>query len=83
MNIIEQLKAAHAAATPGAWDYTIQANNLPALLEAVEVLEAIQARINGEFDNPALERMGPLSADMREDIRQWCDAALAKLKGEA
>ncbi|WP_019584236.1 hypothetical protein [Thioalkalivibrio sp. ALE16] len=43
----------------------------------LDVLEMIEARIRGEFDHPALERWGPLSADGMEDIRLMVQAARA------
>jgi hypothetical protein len=55
-------------------------NNLPALLEAAEALEAIRARINGEFDNPALLARGLLRERCEDDLLQFCNEALEKLK---
>ena len=34
-----------------------------------EALQAIRARINGEFDHLALVKFGPLTSDTTEDIR--------------
>ena len=44
-------------------------------------LRAIVARINGEWDNPDLVAMGPLSVDSSDDIRDWSEAAIAKAEG--
>ncbi len=33
-----------------------------------EALEAIQARINGEYDNPLLQKLGPLMVHTNDDI---------------
>lgn len=33
-----------------------------------EALVAIQARINGEYDNPLLQKLGPLMIDTFDDI---------------
>jgi len=49
----------------------------PDLLDA---LEAIQARINGEFDHPALVAYGPLHET--QDIIRICAKVLAKVKGK-
>lgn len=37
------------------------------------ILEAIRARINGEWDNPCLEMMGALRPDPLNDILAWCE----------
>lgn len=51
----------------------------PDLLEA---LEAICARVAGEFDNPALVRLGGALGDTNEDIRAISAAAIIKARGE-
>ncbi len=43
-----------------------------------ETIQAIKARINGEWDNPALVKMGPLMSDAKEDIMRFVEAALAR-----
>lgn len=43
-----------------------------------EALEAIQARINGEWDNPALVKLGPLFPDAISDIERIVEQAIAK-----
>ena len=48
--------------------------------DLVRALEAIKARIAGEFDNPSLEAFGPLSADTIADINSFASAALAKAR---
>lgn len=55
-------------------------NLMPALLEAVDTLKAIRARINGEFDSPELVRMGPLLADTQSDVVHFCNVTLEKFK---
>lgn len=51
----------------------------PAMLAA---LEAIIARIDGEYDNPALVAFGPLSIDTETDCKDIAVAAIAKARGE-
>jgi len=58
-------------------------NLLEAAPELLATLEAVRARINGEFDHPELVKMGPLMADSDDDILAWCAAAIAKAKGAA
>ena len=41
----------------------------------VALLEAIRARVVGEFDHPALLKMGPLG-QTETDIRNWIDEGL-------
>jgi hypothetical protein len=43
----------------------------------VAALEAIQARVNGEFDHPALVPFGPLQADASSDCYAIAQAALS------
>lgn len=43
-------------------------------------LEAIVARINGEYDHPALKRYGPLKELMLNDIYDIASAALATVQ---
>lgn len=45
-------------------------------------LEAIRARIQGEFDHPALMELGPLG-DLSEDILLLAESAIARAKGES
>ena len=47
-------------------------------------LQAIAARIQGEYDNPALVKQGSLSTDIRTDCLNYAQAALrgATEKGE-
>ena len=44
-----------------------------------EAVEAILARIRGEYDNPALVKFGPLSDDLTDDIEAIADAYRAAL----
>jgi len=51
----------------------------PLLDEAREFCQAVIARIQGEWDNPALRKWGPLSTDVETDIKDFARALLAKL----
>lgn len=55
---------------------------LAAAPDLLEALEAIQARIKGEYDNPALRKVGPLSSSVDEDIEWIASQAINKAKGE-
>lgn len=63
----------------------VRAVNLIAGYEAVEkAMRAVQARINGEWDQPDLVAFGPLLPDTTSDCLRIADAALAalaKMKG--
>lgn len=59
----------------------ISHNMMPALLGAVETLEAIRARLKGEFDHPALVKFGPLSVTRDDDILAMVDNALKEAGG--
>ena len=50
--------------------------------ELLEALQAIQARINGNFDNPKLFAFGPLSTSAADDCLEIAHAAIAKATGE-
>lgn len=54
-------------------------NNFDAMREA---LEAIVARIEGDFDHAALVKQGVLTLDSKADIKGFAKAALALAKGE-
>lgn len=54
-------------------------NNLPALLEAVEALEASKARASGEFDNTYLMKYGEMGTTS-DDVVRITKSALEKLK---
>jgi hypothetical protein len=54
-------------------------NSLPALLEAVEALEAIVAREQGIYDLPALVKYGELRR-ISHDVLRIATSALDKLK---
>ena len=45
--------------------------------QVVEALTAIVARINGEFDNPALDKYGLLELDSLEGVKRIAQQALA------
>lgn len=49
--------------------------------ELLDALKAILARLNGEWDNPALTKIGPLSTE-GADIEFIARAAIVKAKGE-
>lgn len=57
-----------AALQPGEADTTMTAQ---------QAVEAIRARISGEWDNPALQELGPLHPDAMMDIRRILDCARA------
>jgi hypothetical protein len=54
------------------------AQAIAAVPELIAALQAIQARIAGEWDNPALVAYGPLSPNSINDIKIMCANALAK-----
>lgn len=47
--------------------------------DLVHTLEAIRARIKGEFDNPHLIKYGHLSADPELDVLNLANSALQKI----
>lgn len=47
--------------------------------DLVEALEAMQARIDGRFDDPALQRLGPLGTT-KQDIARILQAARKKTR---
>lgn len=47
-----------------------------ALKRYQQTLEAIRARIKGEYDHPSLVAKGPLSTNMRQDIIDWINETL-------
>jgi vacuolar-type H+-ATPase subunit F/Vma7 len=58
-------------------------NLLTAAPDLLEALEAIRARINGEYDLPALLRFGHLSVNPLEDIEEIAAKAIAKALGQS
>ena len=42
-----------------------------------QLLEAIRARIHGEWDNPNLKAWGPVSTDTQTDVDQMAREAIA------
>ena len=52
--------------------------NPAAYRECVEALTAIIARINGEFDNPALLKQGLLGLDSLEGMKRMAEHVLAQ-----
>ncbi len=55
---------------------------LAAAPDMLAALKAIIARINGEWDNPELQAIGPLMANESIDIEFLARQAIAKAKGE-
>lgn len=49
------------------------------LTRCIDAMEAIRARIDGEFDNKRLRRFGPLG-NTNEDIRQIIDKTIRGIK---
>lgn len=49
--------------------------------ELLAALKAIKARIDGDYDNPALVAFGPLHTDISLDCALLADAAIAKAEG--
>lgn len=49
------------------------------LMGARKALEAIRARIDGEWDNESLAQYGELHASMIDDVRRIADDALSAL----
>lgn len=72
--------------TEGAWenDYEAKANHAFIVRACnsherlLGALEAIRARIHGEFDNPALVRWGALRIDSIDDILAIATSAIAE-----
>ena len=58
-----------------------QGLNPAAYKQVVEALTAIVARINGEFDNPALDKYGMLEVDSLEGLKRIAQQALARAEG--
>lgn len=52
------------------------------ITELLSALEAINARINGVYDCPALVAFGPLHHDTQWDCLRIAEEAIAKAKGE-
>ena len=46
--------------------------------DLVQALTAIKARIDGEWDNPALMAIGPLDTNIDNDVLRIAEAALSK-----
>jgi hypothetical protein len=57
------------------------ANLLAAAPELLAALEAIEARINGVYDCPALVAFGPLHHDTQWDCLRIAEEAINKAKG--
>lgn len=53
------------------------------IVDLLEALEAIEARISGTWDNPALVAFGPLSTNTDADCLSIARAAIAKANGGA
>lgn len=48
-----------------------------------QVLEAIQARIIGDWDHPSIVAMGPLHTDPLDDIALWAHDELLRDESES
>jgi hypothetical protein len=81
VKIVDGEGKAVAMITPrrGRWNGDLIAA-APKLLSA---LEAIEARINGVYDCPALVAIGPLHHDTQWDCLRIAEEAIAKAKGES
>jgi hypothetical protein len=55
---------------------------LAAAPKMLDALQAIRARIEGDWDHPALRDRGPLAVSTVDDIHQWTKAAIAEATGE-
>ena len=49
--------------------------------DLLEVVQAIDARLHGRFDDPALLSMGPLNTNPTRDILTWTGRAITKATG--
>lgn len=58
-------------------------NPLDTITDLLEALGAIAARINGEWDDPALVAFGPLSIDAQSDCLRIARAAIDRALGES
>ena len=47
-------------------------------VDLLAALQAIKARIAGEYNNPALTARGPLRPHMLQDIDEWTRASIAR-----
>lgn len=73
-----------AATGTGIGEQEQQANArlIAAAPDLLAALEAIEARISGTYDNPALMDFGPLSIDAEADCSAIARAAIAKARGQ-
>lgn len=62
--------------------YVMDLFEMPEIQDIENALIAIKARINGEFDNPYLQKYGNLHANKDMDILRICGHALSVIKGE-
>ena len=62
----------------GAVNNEVNARLIASAPELLKALQAIQARIVGDFDNPALLDYGPLGVKSLADIRNISKTAIAK-----
>lgn len=62
---------------------TKRAKMAQAAPELLEALEAIRARINGEYDNPSLVSIGSLRYNTDDDVLRIATQAISRATGEA
>lgn len=49
------------------------------LIRCIDTMEAIRARLDGEFDNRRLKRFGPLGNTL-DDVRRFIDETIRGIK---
>lgn len=57
------------------------AHLIAAAPDMLRALEAIRARIDGDWDHPSLVAMGPLNTDIILDCARYADAAITRARG--
>jgi hypothetical protein len=62
-------------------EWKANANLIASAPDLADALRAIRARINGEWDDPALMKFGPLNTDRISDILTIVADSLAKAEG--
>ncbi len=80
--VMEAFDAAGTAMRPTKAERQANARLIAAAPDLLAALEAIEARISGTYDNPALMAFGPLSIDTEADCSAIARAAIAKARGQ-